>query len=110
MLAIAAVFFASVLLGRPLIARIAHDFCPIAPEVATRPEVIRLFAGLTVLWASAQILTAAATLGMLLSLDTTLFVVLKPMMSLSISASAIAITIFWALRVAHREELVFATA
>jgi hypothetical protein len=109
MIAIAGIFFFSVLLGRPLVARIAHDFCPIAPDVATRPAVIDLFAGLTVLWAGAQLLTAAATLGMLLSLDTTLFVVLKPIVSLSISAASIAVTIAWALRVAHREELVFAT-
>jgi hypothetical protein len=43
--AVAGVFLGSVLVGRPLIARIAHDFCPIAPEVASRPEVVRLFAG-----------------------------------------------------------------
>jgi hypothetical protein len=109
MIAIAGIFFFSVLLGRPLVARIAHDFCPIAPDVATRPAVIDLFAGLTLLWAGAQLLTAAATLGMLLSLDTTLFVVLKPVVTLSISAASIAVTIAWALRVAHCEELVFVT-
>jgi hypothetical protein len=109
MVAIAVVFVLSVLVGRPLIARIAHDFCPIAPEVASRPAVLRLFAGLTVLWAGAQLLTAAATIGMLLSLDTTLFVVLKPIVSLSISAAAVTVTIWWALRVAHREELAFTT-
>ena len=32
-LAVGAVFFASVLLGRPFIARVAHDFCPIPPDV-----------------------------------------------------------------------------
>lgn len=109
MLAIATVFVLSVLAGRPLVARIANDFCPIAPEVASRPAVVQLFAGLTVLWAGAQLLTAAATIGMLASLDTTLFVVLKPVISLGISAAAITVTICWALRVAHREELVFAS-
>lgn len=110
MVGIAAVFLASVLVGRPLVARVAHDFCPIPPDVAERPSVMQLFAGLTVLWACAQLLTAAATLGMLMSLDTSLFVVLKPVVSLSISAAAIAVTVGWALRVARREELVFATA
>jgi hypothetical protein len=109
MVAIATVFVLSVLLGRPLVARIAHDFCPIAPDVATRPAVVELFAALTVLWAVAPLLTAAATLTMLLSLNTTLFVVLKPVVTLGISAAAVAVTIFWALRTAHREELVFAT-
>ena len=108
--ALAAVFIGSVVIGRPIVARIAHDFCPIAPEVAERPAVVRLFAALTVLWAVVQLLTAGATLGMLLSLPTTLFVVLKPAASLTISAAAIALTVWWALRIAHREELVFATA
>ena len=110
LVAIATVFVLSVLVGRPLVARIAHDFCPLAPDVAKRPAVIELFAGLTVLWAVAQLLTAAATLTMLLSLDTTLFVVLKPVVTMGISAAAVAVTIVWAMRTAHREELVFATA
>ena len=109
-LAVAAVFFGSVLIGRPLIARIAHDFCPISPEVATRPSVVRLFVGLTLLWATVQIVSAGTTLGMLFSLPTTLFVVLKPAASLLISAAAVTITVCWALRIARREELVFAKA
>jgi hypothetical protein len=108
--AVGAAFFASVLVGRPLIARIAHDFCPISPEVAARPAVVRMFVGLTILWATVQLANAGATLGMLFSLPTTLFVVLKPASSLLISAAAVAITVCWALRIAHREELVFAKA
>jgi hypothetical protein len=108
--AIGAVFFGSVLIGRPVIARIAHDFCPISPEVASRPSVVRLFAGLTVLWATVQLVNAGATLGMLFSLPTRLFVVLKPATSLLISAAAVTVTVCWALRTARREELVFARA
>jgi hypothetical protein len=108
--AVGALFFGSVLIGRPLIARIAHDFCPITPEVASRPSVVRLFAGLTVLWATVQLVNAGATLGMLFSLPTTLFVVLKPATSLLVSATAVVITVCWALRTAHREELVFSKA
>jgi hypothetical protein len=108
--AIGAVFFGSVLIGRPVIARIAHDFCPISPEVASRPSVMRLFTGLTVLWATVQLVNAGTTFGMLFSLPTTLFVILKPATSLLISAAAVTITVCWALRAAHREQLVFATA
>jgi hypothetical protein len=106
--AVGGLFLGSVLIGRPLIARIAHDFCPISPEVASRPSVVRLFAGLTLLWATVQLVNAGATLGMLLSLPTTLFVVLKPAASLLISTTAVTITVCWALRTAHREALVFA--
>jgi hypothetical protein len=105
--AVGALFFGSVLVGRPVIARIAHDFCPIAPDVAARPTVVRLFAGLTVLWASVQLVNAGATLGMLFSLPTTLFVVLRPAAALLVTTAAIVVTICWALRTAHREQLVF---
>ena len=44
----AVLFLGSVVIGRPVIARLAHDFCPLAPEVAARPAVLRLFGGLTV--------------------------------------------------------------
>jgi len=110
MVAVGAVFIGSLLVGRPLIARIAHDFCPISPEVASRPAVVRMFVGLTVLWASVQLINAGTTVGMLFSLPTTLFVVLKPASSLLLSATAVTITVCWALRTAHREELVFAKA
>lgn len=108
--ALAAVFLVSVLVGRPVIARLAHDFCPIAPEVAARPAVIRLFAGLTVLWAGVHLLTAAATFGLLISLPVPIFVVLKTVSGLGITCAAIVATVSWALRTARREQLVFAAA
>ena len=107
-LAVGAAFVASVLLRRPVVARIAHDFCPIPPDVASRPAVLRLFTGLTLLWAGVQLFNAGATLGMLLSMPTTLFAVVRPAASLLTSAAAVTITVWWALRTAHREELVFA--
>ena len=67
-------------------------------------------AGLTLLWATVQLVNAGATLGMLLSLSTTLFVVLKPAASLLISTAAVTIIVCWALRTAHRVALVFATS
>ncbi len=109
-LGIGALFLGSVLVGRPLIARIAHDFCPISPEVASRPSVVRLFAGLTVLWATVQLVNAGATVGMLLTLPTTLYVVLRPAASLLFSATAITITVCRALDTAHQEQLVLTTS
>ena len=105
---IATVFLLSVLFGRPLVARIAHDFCPISPDLASRPSVIQLFTGLTVLWAGAQLVSAAATVAMLLSMSTSLFVIVKPFVTLGVSAAAVTVTVMWALRVAHRENLEFA--
>jgi hypothetical protein len=107
---LAGVFLGSVLIGRPVIARLAHDFCPVAPEVARRPAVVRLFAGLTVLWAGTHLLTAAATLSLLVSMSVPAFVALKTITCLGITIAAIVITISWALRTARSEHLVFAAA
>jgi hypothetical protein len=107
---LAAVFFGSVLVGRPVIAHLAHDFCPLAPEVASRPAIVRLFAGLTILWAGAHLLTAAITLAMLVSLSVPMFVAIKSFACLGVTVAAIAITVCWALRTARSEQLVFAAA
>jgi intracellular septation protein A len=108
--ALGAVFFGSVLLGRPLVARLAHEFCPLDAEVASRPAVVKLFAGLTLLWSSVHLLTAATTFTMLLTLPVPLFVALKTIACLGITLAAIVLTVSWSMRVARTENLVFAHA
>ncbi len=108
--ALAAIFAGSAWMGRPVIARLAHDFVPLHPEVADRPAITRLFVGLTLLWAGVHLLTAATTFSLLVTLPVPLFVALKTVASMSISVAAIVITIVMALRTARREELVFARA
>jgi hypothetical protein len=106
--ALAVLFIGSVIVGRPVIGHLADDFCPISPEVATRPAVLRLFAGLTVLWAVVHVLTAATTFGLLVSMSVPMFVTLKTIACFAITAAAIVVTIVWALDTARREDLVFA--
>jgi intracellular septation protein A len=106
--ALAVVFLGSVVIGRPVIARLAHDFCPIAPEVAGRPAVLRLFGGLTVLWAGVHVVTAAITFGMLVSMPVATFVAFKTVACLAVTVGAIVVTVLWALRIVHSEKLVFA--
>jgi intracellular septation protein A len=106
--ALAAVFLGSVAIGRPVIARLAHDFCPLAPDVADRPAVLRLFGGLTLLWAVVHIVTAAVTFGMLTTMPVATFVALKTVACLGVTVAAIVVTVFWALRVVHSERLTFA--
>ena len=45
--ATAATFALSVVIGRPLIARFAVDFCPLSPDVQIRPAIVQLFRRLT---------------------------------------------------------------
>jgi len=107
-LALSLVFLGSLLLERPMIARMASDFCPVDSEISERPAVIRLFSGLTLMWAGVHLLSAATTFTMLMSLPTTTFVAVRSFVSLTITISAVVFTVSWAMRTARAENLVFA--
>ena len=80
-----------------------------APEITTHPRVIRLFRGLTLLWAGVHIVTSATTFGMLVSLPTATYVALKTVACLGITVAAIVLTVSCSIRTARSENLVFAT-
>jgi len=107
-LVLAIVFLATLRFGRPMIARLASDFCPLHPEIAARPAVVRLFSGLTLLWAGVHLLSAGMTFTMLMTLPTAVFVPLKTAVSLAITFSAVVLTVTWAMRTARAENLTFA--
>jgi hypothetical protein len=103
---VAAVFLLSIAIGRPLVGRMATDFCPLAPDVAARPGVVRLFTRLTALWAGINLASAAATLALLVTLPVATFVVTKTITSLVITSVGIVLTVCWSLRTARHEGLV----
>jgi uncharacterized membrane protein len=103
--AMGCVFLGSVAVGRPLIATLAHEFWPIAPEVAARPQVVRLFRRLTFLWAGVNLASAALTTGLLVSLPLGAFVAAKQVFGLGLTAGAVCLTISMSLRTARREGL-----
>ncbi len=105
----AMVFIGSIVIGRPLIARLANDFWPLTPEVKSRPRVTALFRRLTALWAAVNVLTAAATLTLLLCLPLATFVAVKQFASMSITVAGIALTIDLSVRTARREGLIAQT-
>lgn len=68
----AAALLVTVPLDRPLIQRLAHDFCPLPPEVIGSAPIRRLFQRLSLLWAAVLMVNASVTLGLLLTTPTTL--------------------------------------
>jgi hypothetical protein len=109
-LVLATLFLVTLRFGRPMIARLASDFCPLHPDIAARPAVVRLFSRLTLLWAGVQLLSAVSTFMMLTTLPTTVFVPLKTVVSLTITVGAVVWTVTRAMRTAHAENLMFAPA
>ena len=104
-------FFAmSVIVGRPLIARFAADFCHLSSDVASRPEVVRLFRRLTYLWAGVNALAAAVSLTLLLTLPVAVFVGAETAAAWVITCSGVALTVSDSVRTARREGLSTAVA
>ena len=101
----AALFLGSLVVGRPLIARLADDFWPLEPEVAAHPAVCQLFRSLTVLWAGVNLAIAAVTFVLLVTLPMEGFVPAKTIGSYMITITGVMVTISWSIATARREGL-----
>jgi hypothetical protein len=108
--ATAAFFALSVLVGRPLIARFAADFCPLTQDVGSRPAVVRLFRRLTYLWAGVNATAAATSLTLLLTVPLAVFVGTATVAAWIITGSGVVLTVSDAVRTARSEGLHTAVA
>jgi hypothetical protein len=70
----ALLFAASVVFGKPLVARFAADFCSFDDTVGARPAITSLFRRLTYLWAGALLAVAAVNLVLLMTVPVAVFV------------------------------------
>jgi hypothetical protein len=101
----AAVFAMSVVIGRPLIARFASDFCGLTPDVRDRPAIVDLFRRLTYLWAGVNLVAALVTLTLLLTVSTPVFVGTATVAAWIITCSGVVLTVSDAVRTARSEGL-----
>ena len=108
--ATAAFFALSVVIGRPLIARFAADFCPLADDVRDRPAVTQLFRRLTYLWAGINAASAAVTLTLLLTVPVAVFVGTATVSAWIITCSGVVLTVSDAVHTARSEGLHTAVA
>ena len=100
------VFLISIAAGRPLVEKLALEFWPMTPEMMASPVVIRLLRGLTFLWAGVNILIAATTFVLLLTLPLPAYVATKQVVSMVLMGIGIAVTIDLSVRTARREGFV----
>jgi hypothetical protein len=105
-----ATFALSVVIGRPLIARFACDFCPLDPDVQARPAIVQLFRRLTYLWAAVNAAAAAASLTLLLTVPTTVFVGTATVTAWALTCTGVVLTVAASVRTARAEGLATAVA
>jgi uncharacterized membrane protein len=102
------VFLASIALGRPMVEKLALEFWPLTPEMMATPAVARLLRNLTFLWAAVNLLIAAVTMTLLLTLPLATYVAVKQVASLAVTGTAIALTIEMSVRTGRREGFIAA--
>ncbi len=108
--ATSACFALSVLVGRPLIARFAGDFCPLSADVSRRPAIVGLFRRLTYLWAAVNAIAATVTLTLLLTVPVAVFVGTAAVSAWIVTCSGVVLTVSDSVHTARREGLTTAVA
>lgn len=101
--AIALLFLASLVPGRPLTRRLADDFCMLPSSLDRRPRCTQFFTRLTLLWAFVCAANGAATLILLLHDSLGTFLALRPVVSYGLVAAAIVLSYAW-FRITLRSE------
>lgn len=102
---VAAVHLVSLRYERPMVARLAADFCPLTAEITSRVRVKQLFRRLTLLWCGVNALNGMVALWLLTHLSSQSFVAAKTGAAAVVTYSAVAVTIAAAIRVTAREGL-----
>ncbi len=92
---VALAFLVSVPLGKPLAERLAHDFCPIDPDLLAKDFVRRFFLRVSLLWTFVLILNASVNLWLLLDSPLRSFVLLKTAVSTVVIGTAVLVSTVW---------------
>ena len=92
---VATAFLLSVAVRKPLAQRFASDFCVIPTHVFRDVRVHAFFQRCSLMWAVVGIANTVVTLGLLISLPTDIFVVLKTAFSFAITVGAIGYSAHW---------------
>ena len=92
---VAGAFLLSVPLDRPLAGRLAADFCPLSTEMHANTHVRRFFRQISLLWAFVQAANAGITVWLLFSQSLSTFVLLRTVVSASVTIVAIVASALW---------------
>jgi hypothetical protein len=103
---VAGAFLLSVPIDKPLAGRLANDFCPLPAEMHLNTHVRRFFRQISLLWAFAQTANAAITIWLLFSQSVGTFVVMRSVVSTTVTVAAIAASVLWFKRSMARNGIV----
>jgi hypothetical protein len=90
--AVATAFAATALVGRPILDRLAHEFCPFPDDLSTRLRNARFFSRLSVVWSLVYFINAAGTMWLLINSSLTGFILLKSVLSPALVIAAVVVS------------------
>jgi hypothetical protein len=102
---VALVFLVTALARRPIVERLAKDFCPLDPAVLARPAVRRFFLQVSLLWAAVLFTNAGLVMWLLLTSSLKAFVLERTAASWALTVVAIACSTAWFVHAMRREGL-----
>ena len=76
--------------GRPVLDRLAHEFCPFPTELSARLRSGRFFTRLSVVWSACYFINAAGTVWLLSTASLGGFIVLKSVLGPALTIIAVA--------------------
>jgi uncharacterized membrane protein len=94
-IALATVIAASALAGRPILDRLAHEFCPFPSELSARLREQRFFGRLSAVWAVTYLVNAVGTILLLRTMSVGGFVVLKSILGPALTVAAVAASLLY---------------
>jgi uncharacterized membrane protein len=94
--AVATTFAATALAGRPIIERLAHDFCPLTPELSAQLRSARYFDWVSLVWTVSYGINAAGTVWLLTTASLNGFIMFKAILGpmLTLTAAFVSYVVF----------------
>ncbi len=96
---VAVLFLVTAVARRPIIERLARDFCPLDPEMFARPAIRRFFLRLSLLWCVVLSTQAGFVMWLLLESSVRTFVLERSLVSAVLTVGGIVLSILWFVRV-----------
>ncbi len=103
---VALVFLVTAMLDRPLVERLAHDFCPLDAELMGRPHVRRFFVHVSVLWTVVLLVNSGFVLWLLVASSLHAFVVERTMVTWVLTGGGIVLSTWWFVRTMRKAGIV----
>jgi len=94
---------ATALAGRPVLDRLAHEFCPFPDELSARLRKAQFFTRLSIVWATTYLINAVGTVWLLRTMSVSGFVVFKSVLGPSLTIGAVVASLLY-FRIAMRNQ------